>query len=73
MSDSDSSGCLGGVFVIVINVVAWLAPGYVAWNWIEPDSFWGAVKFIIAWGVLGYIAQFILSLVVFIILRIWGK
>ena len=66
MSDSGSSGCLG-VFVIVISVVAWLAPGYVAWNWIEPDSFWGAVKFIIAWGVLGYIAQFIGSLIVAVV------
>lgn len=58
MSDS-TKGAFLSIFIIIIYVVAWVGTGTLAWNWVEPENFWGAVKFIIAWGILGYIAQLI--------------
>jgi hypothetical protein len=58
MSKSDNSGCLVLV-MIIIYAVAWIGTGTMAWNWVEPVSFGGAILFLIAWGILGYIAQII--------------
>jgi len=50
--------------MIFIHIIAWIGSGSLAWNWVEPDSFGGAIIFIIAWGVLGYIAQTIGLLII---------
>lgn len=63
MSNSDNGGCLV-VLIPVIYIVAWIGTGTMAWNWIEPNSFWGAIKFLITWGILGYIAQIIGGLII---------
>jgi len=63
MSNSDNSGCLG-IVMVVINVAAWIGIGIMAWNWVEPDSFWGAIKFLIVWGIFGYIAHIIGGLII---------
>jgi ABC-type sugar transport system permease subunit len=63
MSNSDNSGCLG-IVMIVIYVAAWIGTGTLAWYWVEPDSFWGAIKFLIVWGILGYIAQIVGGLII---------
>lgn len=63
MSNSNYSGCLG-VFVIIIPIATWLGTGYLAWNWIQPESFWGSIKFLFAWGILGYIANIIGGLII---------
>lgn len=63
MDNSDKGGCL--VFLMfIIYVLAWVGTGVTAWNWVEPDSFGGAILFLIAWAILGYIAQFIGSLII---------
>ena len=64
MSNSENSGCFATILMFVVYAVAWVGTGKIAWNWIEPDSFWGAVEFIIAWGFLGYIAQVIGLLII---------
>lgn len=58
MNNSNNSGFLG-IAIIGIYIAAWIGTGTMAWNWIEPTSFWGAIKFLLAWGLLGYIAQLI--------------
>lgn len=63
MSNSENGGCLA-FFAIVIPIAGWLGTGYMAWNWVEPESFWGAIKFLIAWGILGAIAQFLAGLII---------
>ncbi len=63
MSNSDNGGCLA-IFMIVIPIATWLGTGYMAWNWVEPESFWGAIKFLIAWGIFGYIAQILGGLII---------
>lgn len=63
MSNSDNSGCLS-IVMVVIYIAAWVGTGTMAWNWVEPESFWGAIKFLIAWGIFGYIAQIIGGLII---------
>lgn len=63
MSNSNYSGCLG-VFVIIIPIATWLGSGYIAWNWIQPESFLGVIKFLIAWGIFGYIANILGGLMI---------
>ena len=58
MGSSDKSGFIG-IFIFVIYAAAWAGTGTLAWNWVEPESFWGAIKFLLAWGILGYIGQLI--------------
>ena len=63
MSNSENGGCLV-VLMFVIYAAAWIGTGTMAWNWVEPDSFGGAILFLIAWGILGYIAQIIGGLII---------
>lgn len=63
MSSSDNSGCLG-IIVVIIYIATWIGTGTMAWNWVGPDSFWGAIKFLIVWGIFGYIAQLIGGLII---------
>jgi hypothetical protein len=58
MSDS-TEGCLG-ITVIIAHIAAWVLTGIAAWNWIEPESFGGAIKFLIVWAVFGFIARLII-------------
>lgn len=63
MNNSDNNGCFG-ILIIVIYIVAWIGTETMAWNWIEPTSFWGAIKFLVTWGVFGYITQLIGLLII---------
>lgn len=47
----DQEGCLVGVLLIG-QVASWIGSGYLAWDWLEPDSFWNVVLFILVWGLL---------------------
>jgi hypothetical protein len=62
MSNSNASGCFGILFVIG-HVASWIGAGILAWNWVAPDSFGRAILFIIAWGLIGAITDFILMLI----------
>lgn len=63
MSNSDNGGCFA-VFAILIPIAGWLGTGYLAWDWVEPESFGGAIKFLIAWAIFGYIAQLLAGLII---------
>jgi hypothetical protein len=58
MSDSSEAGCLS-ISIIIITVAISIGSGMIAWNWIEPEGFWGAIVFIIAWGLLSKIGHLI--------------
>ncbi len=58
MSDSSEAGCLS-IAIIIITVAISIGSGMIAWNWIEPEGFWGAIVFIIAWGLLSKIGHLI--------------
>jgi hypothetical protein len=63
MSNSDAGGCLS-VLMIIGTVASWLGSGVLAWDWVEPDSFGTAILFLIAWGILGKVFDFVLGLII---------
>jgi hypothetical protein len=58
MSNSDNGGALVALLWIVTIAIS-IGSGIMAWNWIEPESFWGAIGFLILWGVLSKIGHFL--------------
>lgn len=58
MSNSDSGGAMIALLWIITIAIS-ITTGILAWNWIEPDNFWGAIGFIVIWGILSKIGHFI--------------
>lgn len=52
-------GCLS----VIGYVACIIATGVWSWNWIEPDSFWGALKFLFVWGISGSVVSGVWSLI----------
>jgi len=68
MSDSSEAGCLS-IVIILGHIIAWVGSGILSWNWVHPESFGGAILFIIAWGIIGYIADMILGFILMAIMK----
>jgi hypothetical protein len=66
MNNSDKRRFLT-IIIIIVPIVTWLGSGYMAWNWVNPESFWGFLLFLVSWGVFGYIAQTIGREIIFAI------
>ena len=60
MSNDNGTAAILSLFLFIGAATAWIGSGISAWNFIEPESFGGAILFLIAWAVFGYIAQLIL-------------
>ncbi len=58
---------LGGVIVVIAHIALIIFCGVWAWNWTEPENFWGALAFIVLWGILDYVAHLIIMGVAFVI------
>ena len=58
MSNSDNSGALVALMWIVTILIS-IGSGVMAWNWIEPESFLGAIGFLILWGILSKVGHFL--------------
>ncbi len=59
MSQEDFNGGALAALLWILTIILSIISGMLAWNWIEPESFWGAVGFIILWGILSKIGYFI--------------
>jgi len=57
MSNSND-GCLV-IFLWIATIAISIGSGIMAWNWIEPESFWGAICFLILWGILSKVGHFL--------------
>ena len=57
MSNSND-GCLFG-FLWIATIAISIGSGIMAWNWIEPESFWSAIAFLILWGILSKVGHFL--------------
>ena len=57
MSNSND-GCLV-IFLWIATIAISIGSGIMAWNWIEPESFWGAIGFLILWGILSKVGHFL--------------
>lgn len=58
MSNSNNGEALIGLMWLVTVGIS-IGSGVMAWNWIEPDSFFGAIGFLIVWGILSKIGHFL--------------
>lgn len=56
MSNSSNIGAFV-VLIWFITILISIGSGILAWRWVDPQSFWGAVVFLIAWGVLSKIGH----------------
>lgn len=59
MSQDDFNAGALVSFIWILTVGLSIGSGILAWNWIEPESFLGAIGFLIVWGVLSKIGHFI--------------
>nr|WP_315088278.1 hypothetical protein [uncultured Chryseobacterium sp.] len=59
MSNTNESGCLP-ILAFILYAVVIIGSGVLSWNLTTPESFVGAIGFMILWGILSYIGHFIL-------------
>lgn len=57
MSNTDHNGCLISLMWLIIIGIS-VSSGIMAWNWIEPDVFFGALIFLFVWAILSRIGHF---------------
>lgn len=60
MSSNDEGNFIA-LFIFLGSAVAWAGSGYAAWQFTEPENFLGAILFLVAWGIFGYIAQLLIG------------
>jgi hypothetical protein len=41
--------------------------GVLAWDWVEPESFFGAIGFLIVWGIFSKIGHFLMFGVIYLL------
>lgn len=58
MNNSENAGCIMALLWIVTVGIS-IGSGILAWNWIEPHNFFGAILFIIVWGIMSKIGHFV--------------
>jgi hypothetical protein len=63
MSENADAGAGFLLFLLFMGarIGIWIYSGTTAWDWIEPNSFGGAVQFVIVWSILGAIFEFVLG------------
>lgn len=66
MSNSDSGGFLI-ILMYLVTIGISIGSGVMAWNWIDPDSFLGAIGFLFVWGILSKVGHFIATALVAIL------
>lgn len=43
--------------VLLSTFIVWIGSGYLSWQWVGVDSFFDGIIFVIAWGIIGSLAQ----------------
>jgi len=57
MNNTNGGLLIGVIWLVTIGIS--IGSGVMAWNWIEPESFFGAIGFLIVWGILSKIGHFL--------------
>lgn len=65
MGNSDNTSNIILLWIVTIGIS--IFSGVMAWNWIEPESFLGAIGFLILWGALSKIGHLLAMGIVAII------
>ena len=58
MGNNNDGGCLV-ILMWLITIGVSIGSGVLAWNWIDPESFIGAIGFLIVWAILSKIGHFL--------------
>lgn len=58
MNQNASSG-IAMIIVWILSIVVWISVGIATFNWIDVDSFWSAIKWLIVWHLITTVAHFI--------------
>lgn len=56
--------------MLIASILVWILAGVWAWDWTEPESFGGALLFLLAWSVFGYIGQIVLGI---LLIKLFGE
>lgn len=59
MSDEDKNTGAIVIFMWILTIGLSIVSGVLAWNWVEPESFLGAIGFLIIWGILSKVGHYI--------------
>jgi len=64
-SDKDNNILIA---IWIVTVVISIGSGILAWNWVEPESFFGAIWFLIFWGIFSTIGHFVAAGIITVIM-----
>lgn len=57
MRDDSTLGCIALIATVAISVIT----GILAWSWVEPTGFAGAILFLLVWGIISYITYIVIG------------
>jgi hypothetical protein len=58
MGQNNSEGLM--FFMWLGTIALSIYSGFLAWDWVQPESFFGAIGFLIVWAVFSKIAHFLM-------------
>lgn len=64
--DDFNSGALV-MFMWIGTIALSVFSGLLAWDWVEPESFFGAIGFLIVWGIFSKIGHFVMFGVIYLL------
>lgn len=64
--DDFNSGALV-MFMWLGTIALSIFSGVLAWDWVEPESFFGAIGFLIVWGIFSKIGHFLMFGVIYLL------
>ena len=64
--DDFNSGALV-MFMWIVTIGLSIYSGMLAWDWVEPESFFGAIGFVILWGIFSKIGHFLMFGIIYLL------
>lgn len=64
--DDFNSGALV-MFMWIGTIALSIFSGVLAWDWVEPESFFGAIGFLIVWAIFSKIGHFLMFGVIYLL------
>lgn len=61
--NTDENGCL----ISIIGLALIIGSGMLAWEWFNPQSFFGYIGFLITWGIFGKVGLLIIGFITMIL------
>ncbi|MDI9312517.1 MAG: hypothetical protein QM535_20065 [Limnohabitans sp.] len=68
----NNNGCALIALLVIGYIIVWIGSGIYAWDWVRPESFLGAIGFLIVWAIVGRIFFLIGGFIVTLIIHIFS-